>query len=457
MPDPDIRNKLLPFTLDNASQISFYERLWAKSDYAVVGDVRDLPKLPCLTKQMYRESYMTHFDWTSSHFVSHSTGTTGELTYRHRSLLEASVIDHFFSAGRAEPAELKLGIELTNAYHGMPMPFPGSGISIPAGTHTDAELHQCVNMLQATFHLHGQAVRSTFLGGASVDVAIVAQALYAAGQDPSALPLQTVTVTGPVDEGLRRFITRAFGTPLYERFSMSEIFGGGTRDPGEQCFVTDPYVIAEVTNDDGWPVGDGEAGWLTMTELYPFVQLQPLIRYVSGDIVRRVSEPAPGQLAFQWLGRAGQCIRLADENGRPVTLGFRPLADALGLLPCVARQRLRPQLAALVGFGDLGLPKIGISAAGGRSVRIRVGVLADPRFHPDEAQTVVDRLWETLGVMADGVTGIDASITLALDRSQQAHDDDGLSGALRLPPFPLAGPAPFVIKHVFRPPSDAMT
>jgi hypothetical protein len=453
----DIGAALLPFTIDNARRLRFYASHWHGVDLDGIRGVADLSRLPIVTKELYRAHYMTEFDHTASHFISHSTGTTGELTYRHRSRLEAAAIRRLFSPAQVSSG-VRVGISLTSSFHGMLLPVPNSGVWIPAGTRTADELRQCVDLLQTTFHVHGETPRASFLAGLVFDVAVVAQALRVSGVEPESLSLSAVTVIGPVDEGLRRFLRESFGTALHERFSSSEIFGGASRVPGPDYFVTDPQVIAEVVDENGLSLGDGAIGMLAMTELYPFVQIQPLIRYVTGDIVEKVGALAPGQLAFRWLGRVHQCATLKQSDGKEaVTFSYRPLADALGLMPAVARPCVRPPLGP-IDFSDVGLPLVALSATGSFEILVQVELSFDPHFYPDHAQEVVDCVWHTVRGMARGRDDVRVRVRLCGHRRRNALEvcENANGGStLSVGPVRLADAAPAVMVAAGRQRFDA--
>lgn len=232
-----------------------------------------------------------------------------------------------------------------------------------------------------------------FLSGRAIDLALVARALRAHGADPLDLPLDEITVMGALDEGMRQFLTRAFGVGLRERFSSSEIFGGAVRAIGAAEFRTDPFVVAQATDPAG-RVLDRGLGRLTMTELYPFVQVQPLIRYVTGDLVQQVGSPGPGRVSFHWMGRLERCPTLHRPGGTDLVLPYRPVADAVGELPAVARRQ--ESSAGPAPFGTVGMPVLDLVADIDHRAHVRVGTVVDPFLHPAAAQEVVDAVWAAL-------------------------------------------------------------
>jgi hypothetical protein len=68
----------------------------------------------------------------------------------------------------------------------------------------------------------------------------------------------------------------------------------------------EPFVIPEVIGAQTGEVLSSGAGLLALTALYPFQQAQPLVRYLTGDLVETTSELScrPGTIAIKPLGRA---------------------------------------------------------------------------------------------------------------------------------------------------------
>ena len=439
----DIVSKFLVLTIKNALRQPFYQSLWAGVNTGDIREPGDISVLPCVTKQMYRDDYMTSFDHTLAHYLSYSTGTTGALTFRHRSQVEEKFIGWLLSPPESPDRDPRVGIRLmTGPMHGMPMPVSGREVAIPAATGTLVQLRQCIELLTTSFHLYGQDLRPSHLSGQSIDVALVAQALRAQGIEPSSLPLRGITVMGPVDEGLRRFLGREFDVALRERYSSSEIFGGAVREPGLDYFVTDPFVIAEVCDDQGRALDDGAIGQLTMTELYPFVQIQPLVRYCTGDLVERIESPSPGRISFRYLGRLEQSVWLKRPDRDDVVFTDGPLADALGSLPMISRWRAYVDSTA--NFADIGKPIVELFRPTQSQVGVRVGVSVDPFLYPKSVQEIVDCIWDTLSPPIAPDDDIEILVELSRYDPGQGFGAGGYRTLQTVGPHRLAGPKPRV-------------
>lgn len=399
-----LRSSLLPFTIQNAARLKFYRELWDGLDYSAIRTPEDLPALPAFGKQVYKERYMFDPEVVgASDICSHSTGTTGTLTWRHRSRMEVQTIAQLMKPDLARQAEGEGrggpvakdddgGVALVMQYtrHGMSLPVPGQSYAVPISVADDIELAQCLQMLTTTYHLGGKARRATRLAGSAHDLALLAQAWIEAGR-PGPLTLRTLYVGGFADAGLRRFLVEVFDGPLLvEKFSLSEVFGGATRVYPGTAFTMDPFVLSEVVDEDSRPVAADSVGELCLTELFPLIQLQPLVRYRTGDIVRLV-EHAGDLTRFEWIGRRSTTAR--DSDG-VWCLGFRQLADGIAEDPRIAREDYRPNLS--LRGRDMGALAVRITEVAPGQAEILLGLRINPWMARAEAEALVSSVWVAL-------------------------------------------------------------
>jgi hypothetical protein len=293
----------------------------------------------------------------------------------------------------------------------MPFPLPGRDLVIPAATTDDDQVGNCVDMLRATYRVQGTEVRASVIMGAAEEIALVLCALDERGIDASQLGIEQIyTAYAFVDDGLRQFLINGFGARLIERFSLSEIFGGATLRADLDAFVLDPYVVGEIVDEDGRPVAAGEAGELVMTELYPLVQMQPLIRYRTGDVVQRVEGGA--DLALRWWGRRHECVSVGAGEAHRWLLGSRHVSNALAGEPGAARHAVREQLRSVHAHHlgpidyELNGPQFDSTAF---SITIRV--TQPPLLYPQASSAMVARLWDALARACAG-TGLSACVRL---------------------------------------------
>jgi phenylacetate-CoA ligase len=98
---------------------------------------------------------------------------------------------------------------------------------------------------------------------------------------------------------MRERISRAFGSPVYERYGSHELnlIAWECRETGE-LHVCDDSVVIEVLKD-GRPAQPGEAGEVVGTSLHSFTM--PFIRYRLGDIATRGGDTCACGLPFSTM------------------------------------------------------------------------------------------------------------------------------------------------------------
>jgi hypothetical protein len=399
-PATQLAKTLLSFTLENAAKIPFYAGAWGQRDIDESDPTRFLATLPLVTKDSYREHLMNEVDWGHSDYVSHTSGTTGEMVFRHRSRAEASAISQLF--GDIRNRDQKLGLMIDGGPHGMLLPVPGNVTYIPTAINWHSQIWVLLDLLQTRFRLRGEMRPVRVLAGAAQDVVVVAQALLTRpASEP--LRLEEVITTGFLDDAQIQLLKRAFGVDVTRRYSLSEIFGGAT-SLGDSAYQLDPVVVGEVLSPTGEGVQPGEVGELVLTELFPFIQLQPLIRYCTGDIVRLVTaEP----LRFKWLGRKLQCLVPSAKTA----IGYADIANILAYEPLVARAHHRSPLAGLEHV-ELGVADFSVDASGANDIRLNIRLTRNPFLYYQETNSMIRRLWNAMGMLI-GQSG--TIVTLAFD------------------------------------------
>ena len=360
-PTPDdFRAGLLRRTLANAAGIPFYRDHWRGHDWEGIAGLRGLAALPLLDKATYRAGLepCRPVGKGLPRYLSHSTGTTTEPIFRLRTVEEAEVVRSFFSRVALElPAAdgpLPITLSFGSGFHGMTMPMPARGLVIPAGLSGDAELRQACLLLHKRFNVEGVEEHVSVMTGAGAEAAALAQALLDLGHEPPVAPLRALALGDFLDEAQRELIEWAFGAPVIERFSLSEALGGASRKPHTGRFHLDIHLLGEVV-DSGTlePIEEG-VGELVLTELYPFAQYQPMIRYRTEDVVERVALE-PGNLVFDWWGRARDCVGVERHGRWRWLLGHSHVLHGLGRVPEVAREELFHDVTSL-SHHAFGLP-----------------------------------------------------------------------------------------------------
>ena len=171
--------------------------------------------------------------------------------------------------------------------------------------------------------------------------------------EPAAAGIEVIHTYGDLlPPSIRRRIEETWAAVVIDRYSMVEHFGGASLLPGTDRYVFDPHQVPEVVDPrTRAPIRSGR-GVLVLTSLYPFVQMMPMIRYVTGDAVEITAcDDDYAGLQVRILGRLGDC--LCDETGQPV-LAPSEWRDALETIPGIAFASRRtdlliPGMAAAIG------------------------------------------------------------------------------------------------------------
>lgn len=188
--------------------------------------------------------------------VSHTTGTTGRVTWRHRTRAEAAVIAKLFGSRPDLREDPRFGISIRYNRHGMEMPVPGVGTMVPVSLSEDVDVRQVLELLQVGCVLHGVRRHPSVLAGGGMDVAIIARAIVEAGFADAAARIDRVLVGGHLPKAIRATVERALPqATISGHYSLAEVFGGASSLPDGSGYLTEAHVIAEVLDDD-----DADAG-----------------------------------------------------------------------------------------------------------------------------------------------------------------------------------------------------
>lgn len=305
----------------------------------VPGAAPDLSCWPLLEKQTVAENLETFLaDDVHLRSVSHTSGSTGDPLQIHKSFEEVQFLGEFYqrllSPLREQLEVAPLSLTFTNPYHGVPVPVPSLAFGFASGVTDDLLIQDALKVLQAEHHVPGHDRRISILNGFPYQLLFFTSFVFEQGIDPSSLGLDTINVTGNyTSTHWHRFLEESWGCTVQDRFSLTEIIGGASKLPDSDLFWLDPYVVGEVIDVDSQDPLEEGIGSLVLTNLHPFVQMQPLIRYRPGDLVRRVASGSLGPLLFEYLGREKHSISWHPEGRREWLVFPAKLAEILSEIP----------------------------------------------------------------------------------------------------------------------------
>ncbi len=335
-----LRDALIAGTVRHANAFSpFYRDLYAKCgcDPAGVNCVDSLRNLPVVSKRLLRESNLSACAYEERTYVSHvqhTSGTTGRPLLLYRSVDEVDFIQQFFSRVEAlgpGPTHRPILLQLHRPHHGTSTPVPSPFFVLDAAITDEASVEHCFHLLLRSYDMPSIANRVGGLAGGNLDVYLLSllaeERIGQLGVEGTPYPLGVSLAGSYVTARWRRELERIWGTAPVDRFSASEVFGGATFC--QQCagHHFDPHVVAEVVNvKTGKPLLSG-LGMLALTSLFPFVQLQPMIRYATGDLFELEEEGCIGP-TFRFRGRVDQAL-FSETTPDELLLDGATLQDVL--------------------------------------------------------------------------------------------------------------------------------
>lgn len=213
---------------------------------------------------------------------------------------------------RAGETSLKNTLTIFSMAHGLPPPRPRGGVHLATGaTEWRAEwFHTYLNAREAPFAaLAGVDPYLRVLVCGVKNLLALTQLLLETGFVFAETSIEElVTNSHYLTQTARDFLEGVWKKPLRDRFSLTEIVGGANSCPMCRHYHFDPYVLPEVVDLETERPLDKGVGQLLLTSLYPFSQMQPMLRYRTGDLFRVDPEACPLDVAYAPLGRIKRSI-----------------------------------------------------------------------------------------------------------------------------------------------------
>lgn len=319
--------------------------------------------------------------------VCHTSGTTGRPLEIYKSFQEVRFIQAFFS--RLFDPMLRqlprrpLTLSFPTPHHGVAVPVPGPGIAFVGGVTDDTLIQDALRVLRTEYDVPGHDRRISVIGGMGFQVLFFTSWLLEQGLDPRELGIAAVNVAGGfMPAHWRRFLERAWGARVQDRFSLTESAAGASLCARCGCFHPDPHLIAEaVDHDGGHPVTTG-VGRLVLTNLHPFAQMQPLIRYETGDLVEMRACALSPRPVFRFLGRARNAVSRVGKGPRRWLVFSAELHEVLATLPDLNLYEWFSNVRVARDRTVGSLPVMSLAAAPAEDGRLCLRLSAELRYAP---------------------------------------------------------------------------
>lgn len=358
----DLYRELLPRTLSYAmNECPYYRETYSRHglDPSRITSKEALVQVPFLHPDVlrYRSSELLDQSYRGPLLVRFTSGTSQSPL--HRKYL-------FFSPQEAERANLAALWSSAQAGHEPPAPAPegaattglalylqsgallGSAPTLPGYTvfphyfDKDFEIYHdlVADMLTRTWNLPGHEPHiSVLILNGRFELSHLTNELLKKGINPSETGVRAIASIGDyLIPERRRWLEATWNARVFNTYSMTEVPAPVlecTANPDVKHF--DPAVIVEAVDpDSGQPVPDGSEGVLVITCLYPFREVQPLIRYWTADIVTLRSGICDcgfhGTTMVKWHGRTDFSLNLNRElppSAAPRHLSTATLMNAI--------------------------------------------------------------------------------------------------------------------------------
>ncbi|NCJ07530.1 CoF synthetase [Synechococcales cyanobacterium C] len=269
--------------------------------------------------------------------VCHTSGTTGQPLEIYKSFEEVNFLSRFFTQ-LFQPAftvpSRPLTLSFPTPHHGVPVPMPSPGISFVGGVTDDTLIRDALRVLSTEYEVANHDRRISILSGMAFQVLFFTSFLLEQQIDPKGFHLSSINIAGGfVPWHWRQFLGNAWGCAINDRFSLTETVGGASCCQTCQWFKPDPQVFFEVVEVDSEATIDEGIGRLVVTNLYPFAQMMPLIRYATGDLVRCRSCHCMPSPVFQFLGRSRNAVSSGKGQNRRWFIFSAELHEILAQIP----------------------------------------------------------------------------------------------------------------------------
>ena len=300
---------------------------------------------------------------TALHFGT-AAFTTGTTSLRpliiDNSIEEHRFVREFFNIMQQSRQQTtqRIGLNLSNTYHGQLVEVPTAYSRIHVSANTMSGLHTAQSLLQREYATSNGPLRITAVGGPLIALLRLTAFLQAS---PSPEPLPPMDFIQSTSEYLTphasNLLESFWNCPIEDRYGLSEIIIGAWRCRHCGHYHFEPYGIAEVVGmEDYIPITEGR-GRLLLTGFAPFMQMTPLIRYMTGDGIEILpASCTTGETCFRLLGRLQNSL---VQNGK-LLLGEYEVLDILDAEPEVFRRKmyrylpeyLRNRLTSTVSIKD---------------------------------------------------------------------------------------------------------
>lgn len=415
------REQLLPPTLKHAFEhSSYYRDLYNLRDVGSIARIEDLRRLPVLSRSAVQDNLSSLLVRRSPvAMVQQTTGTGGRALPIYKSHSEITFIREFFGKTLSNLAERQrtLTLTLVDAYHGRPLEVPANVFPLHVGMTDDIHAKEARRILETEFDIANTERRVSVLIGLVPYLKTLTQYLVDTGFNFKACGVKVICpICTIITPRWRQILETTWGAQVAERYSLSEVFGGATRNPRTTTYLFDPVVIPEVVDPfSERPIVAG-MGVLLLTTLFPFVEMQPLIRYRTDDLVTVTKwDGDAGEPHVAFKGRLANAPIVEVDGKARVLFAPSDVYEALDSIPDIEtsdRFLDMRQLSDKTVAGSLAFSATVESRDSRIYLTITVGLRYSPNLYPGRVQELEKQIREKMVSVCDPIK--DGSCALSI-------------------------------------------
>jgi hypothetical protein len=414
-----LQAELLGWTLRKAcAHTRYYDQpIYRESVSTVPGTPPGLLHWPIIRREdVIKNLKDMHADDVAFGGLCHTSGCTGSALSVYKSAEELSFIwdyqTQLQAPVRAKLTSLPLVLSMPNLYHGTAVRVPSLGKVFVGGVTDDLLLEDIVTLLRERFQIAGHDERFSIITCLVHQMLFFTNFLLDQGIDPREFKIKSINIVGGyLTKRGREYLCSVWGATVFDRFSLTESAAGATRCHSCGYFHMDPHVIGEVLDvDTNEPLAEG-IGRLVLTELYPFVQMQPFVRYDTGDLVRRINSSCHPALTFEFAGKSKNCTGRRTSGKTEWLVLSVPLHELLDAIPDFKRVE---QFRGVLSSNDPSVGSLPIytlttteRTSGRLLVTLTIELRYAPHFYPERTtelkQLIRDGLCESHPALRAGI------------------------------------------------------
>lgn len=329
-----LRDTLLSGTVTRAVEdCRYYSELYSSVDWTRVHLLEDLAALPIVSRTDLQQAGMTAVSKAvCCSYIQNTSSSTGAPFFVHRSREEAEFIDQFYGALLTDvpaPDPLPIVLSLQGTFHGTNTSIPSRAFVLHGTPHKNS-----LAALNRRFEIPGVASSVSVLSGPLRFIAALTNLMLLEGNESRYLGLDAIYTSGDyLSSRLAALISASWECPIIDRLTMAEAFGGATSCDRCGGYHYDPTVVPEIVRPSSLEPTNNGVGLVAITTLYPFVQMQPLLRYLTGDVGEIFESPC-SRRSYRFLGRVEH---LLVNDSKDVLLTGADILEALDAFPTIAR------------------------------------------------------------------------------------------------------------------------